>query len=107
MHVGLSPRNLEDLQQRVASWPPEQREATVREVLLLVGKLAPRGIRRLAGVVLRIQISAVSKPASNWGGVERGKGRVGQTSDETWAEEDTGTNVGVNVGRGVVKMVCG
>lgn len=37
--VGLPDRNMEDFRWRLASWPPEQREATVQEVLLLAGKL--------------------------------------------------------------------
>ena len=37
--VRLPQRTLEDLRQRLASWPPERREATVREGLSLAGKL--------------------------------------------------------------------
>ena len=39
MTVGLPQKKLEDLRQRLAKWPPEWREATVREVLSLAGKL--------------------------------------------------------------------
>ena len=39
MTVGRPLRKLEDLRQRLAKWPPERREATVREVLSLAGKL--------------------------------------------------------------------
>ena len=39
MTVGLLQRKLEDLQQRLATWLPERREETVREVLSLAGKL--------------------------------------------------------------------
>ena len=37
--VRLPQRKVEGLRQRLASWPPEQREATAREVLSLAGKL--------------------------------------------------------------------
>lgn len=39
MMIGLPDRNLKDLSQRLTRWPPEQREATVRKVLSLAGKL--------------------------------------------------------------------
>ena len=39
MTVGLLQRKLEDLRQRLANWPPERREATVREVLSLAMKM--------------------------------------------------------------------
>jgi len=37
--TGLLQRKLEDLRQRLASWLPERREATVRDVLWLARKL--------------------------------------------------------------------
>ena len=39
MTVGLPERKLDDLRHRLGCWPPGRREATVREVLSLAGKL--------------------------------------------------------------------
>ena len=67
---------------------------------------APRGVGSPSRAVLRTQASAVSKPASNWGGVERGgEIRVGQTSEEGRGGEEIRTYAGVLGGRGVVKIV--
>ena len=44
MTVGLPQRKREDLRQRLANWPPERREATVREVLFS-REAAPCGVR--------------------------------------------------------------
>ena len=45
--------------------------------LVVSREAAQRGVRSPAREVLRAQASAVSNPASNWGGVERGRGLVG------------------------------
>ena len=50
--------------------------------LVLRREAAPRGVRSPAREILRSRASVVSKPASNWGGVQRGRGRVEQTSEE-------------------------
>ena len=56
---------------------------------------APRGVRSPAGMVLRPQASAVSKPASNWEGAERGRGCAGQTSKECGGGENSATHTRV------------
>ena len=61
---------------------------------------APRGVHKPAKSVLPTQASAVSKPAYNSGGVDRSKGRMGQTLEESILFDD-----GVLDGRGVIEMV--
>ena len=73
--------------------------------LILSREAAPRGVRSPARAILRTRASAVSKPASNWGGIERGRGRVGQTSEKGRGGEATRAYTGVHGGRGVVEMV--
>ena len=73
---------------------------------ILSREAAPRGVRSPARAILRTQASAVSKPASNWGGIKRRRGRVGQTSEEGRGGKAARAYVRVHGGRGVVEMVC-
>ena len=73
--------------------------------LILSREAAPRGVRSPARAILRTQASVVSKPASNWGGIEKGRGRVRQTSEEGRGGEEIRTYAGVRGGREVVEMI--
>ena len=62
MKVGLSEKKLDDLRHRLECWLPGRREAAGRGVPIAGREVAPCGVRSPAGLVLRLQASAVSKP---------------------------------------------
>ena len=73
----------------------------------IVGReAAPRGVRSPAGTVLRPQASAVSKPASNWGGAERGRGMRGADFERMRRRRGQCHSHGSYGRRGLVEMVC-